>query len=86
MAMSGGESEKDADVPDGHPSADGDHSMELPVGVTTAAGDESEICSSGVSVLDNLRAATVSYGRSMPPSMLPKVYFKCHICMHRNFF
>jgi len=39
MAMSGGESEKDADVPDGHPSADGDHSMELPVGVTTAAGE-----------------------------------------------
>jgi len=48
MATSGGESEKDADVPNGHPSADGDHSMELPVGVTTAAGDESEICNSGV--------------------------------------
>lgn len=42
MATSGGESEKDADVPNGHPSADGDHSMELPVGVTTAAGDEGE--------------------------------------------
>jgi len=27
MATSGGESEKDADVPNGHPSADGDHSM-----------------------------------------------------------